>query len=66
MNEPILPDVTVQLTGEDGNVFRIMGAITQAMSKAGHGDKINQFREEVMSGDYNNALRVCMKWVNVK
>jgi hypothetical protein len=28
----------------------------------GMGDKIEEFDKEVVSGDYNNLLRVCIDW----
>ncbi len=60
------PDIGVQLTGEDGNAFAIMGAVTKALSRAGvERDEIDQFRSEAMSGDYDHLLQTCMKWVDV-
>jgi hypothetical protein len=60
-------DVDVQLTGEDGNAFAIMGAVTRGLRKAGatH-EEIAQYTSEATSGDYNNLLRVSMEWVNVQ
>jgi ribosomal protein S9 len=60
-------DVDVQLTGEDGNAFAIMGAVTRALRQAGAPrEEIAQYTTEAMSGDYNNLLRVSMEWVNVE
>jgi len=60
-------DVDVQLTGEDGNAFAIMGAVTRGLRQAGatH-EEIAQYTAEAMSGDYNKLLRVSMEWVNVQ
>lgn len=61
------PDVTVQLTGEDGNAFFIIGRIRQALRR--HGvpqEEIEAFCEEAMSGDYNHVLNTAMRWVEVK
>jgi hypothetical protein len=60
------PQVTVQLTGKDGNAFAIMGAVQAAMRKAGI-DKtdIDTYMNDAMSGDYDNLLRVSMDTVNV-
>lgn len=63
---PILPDVTVELVGSDGNAMAIMGKVRAAMKKAGHGDRVEKFLEEAMSGDYDNVLQTCMNWVNVE
>ena len=58
------PHVTVQLTGEDGNAFAILGRVCKALRRAGVGDDaIKQFQKEAMSGDYDDLLRTCMRWV---
>ena len=60
-------DVDVQLTGGDGNAFVIMGKVSKALKRAGvSGEEIAKYREESMSGDYDNLLRVAMEWVNVE
>lgn len=67
MTDVKYPEVTVQLTGEDGNAFAIMGAVKTALRRADvPADEIKQYVEESMSGDYNNLLRVAMAWVNVE
>jgi hypothetical protein len=59
--------VTVKLTGNDGNAFAIMGAVSKALRKAGAtAEEVEQYMNESMSGDYNNLLRTAMKWVNVE
>lgn len=60
------PHITVALTEIDGNIFCIIGAVSKALRKADVSpDEISEFRADAMSGDYNNALRACMRWVNV-
>lgn len=60
------PDVQVQLVGEDGNAFAIMGAVSKALRRAGvPKEEIDQYRAESMSGDYDNLLSVAMQWVDV-
>lgn len=59
------PDVEVQLTGCDGNAFSVMGAVTNALRRAGHRDVVDEFRREAVSGDYDHLLQTCMRWVNV-
>ena len=67
MDTPILPEVTVQLTGEDGNAFAILGAVLKAMRRARVAQEIQDaFKKEAMSGDYDNLLQTCMKYVNVE
>ena len=64
-NDVKFPDVHVKLTGTDGNAFAIIGAVTTALRKAGHGDQTSAFTAEATSGDYDNVLVTCMKWVDV-
>lgn len=60
-------DIKVQLTGNDGNAFAIMGAVKKALSRAGATkEEQEQYVRESMSGDYDNLLRVAMEWVEVK
>ena len=42
----------------DGNAF----AVTRALKKAGQGDKVAEYREKAMSGDYNHLLAVSMEY----
>ena len=61
------PNITVQLTGQDGNAYAVLGAVSAALKKAG----VNQverakFMEEATAGDYNHLLTVCMQWVDVR
>lgn len=63
---PKYPEVNVQLVGEDGNAFSILGRVTRAMSRAGIVDsEVDAFRAEATSGDYDNLLRTVLAWVNV-
>ncbi len=42
--EPKFPDVVVQLSGEDGNAFSILGRVQKAMHRANVDETaINQF-----------------------
>jgi len=59
------PNIVVDLIGEDGNAFAIMGRVTRAMRNAGlPSEEVEQFRKEAMSGDYDNLLRTVMLWVS--
>ncbi len=60
------PDVHVQLTGQDGNIFYIMGRVRGALKRAGVSeDVISEFVTELTSSDsYDAALGVVMKWVS--
>lgn len=60
------PNVEVQLTGEDGNAFAVMGAVSKALRQAGVSqEEIDQYRKESMSGDYDHLLQAAMRWVAV-
>lgn len=60
-------DVTVQLTGADGNAFAILGRVQAALRRAGVGDDaIRDFRAEATSGDYDHLLQTAIRWVNVE
>jgi hypothetical protein len=60
------PEIEVQLTGQDGNAYAIMGAVSRELRKAGVSQKeINEYTNESMSGDYNHLLRTAMSWVSV-
>jgi len=65
MNTPKLPDVHVQLTGQDGNAFAILGRVAVAMRRAGYGAQVNTFMNEAMAGDYDHLLRTVTAWVEV-
>lgn len=60
------PEIEVQLSGQDGNAFAVMGAVSNALRKGGVSkDEINEYTTQSMSGDYENLLRTAMKWVSV-
>ena len=57
---------TVKLIGEDGNAFAIMGTVAKALKKAGFSQEhIAKYYEESSSGDYDNLIRVAMKYAHV-
>ena len=61
---PKYPDIEVQLSGNDGNAFAIMGAVKKALKRANvSADEIAEYTKQSMSGDYDNLLRVAMAWV---
>lgn len=64
MSDPMYPDVEVQLSGEDGNAFYIIGRVTRALRRAGvPREKIDVFVAEATSGDYDHVLQTTMRWV---
>ena len=62
------PDVTptVKLSGQDGNAYSIMGRVSEALRSNG-ADKeyIQKYFQESTAGNYDNLLRVAMRYVNV-
>jgi len=59
-------DVAVQLSGNDGNAFAIMGAVKSALKKSGaSASELSEYVSASMSGDYDNLLRTAMEWVEV-
>lgn len=59
-------NVTVQLSGQDGNAFAVMAKVSDALRKGGvPNEEVETYISESMSGDYDNLLRTAMKWVNV-
>ncbi len=64
--EPKYPQVKVQLVGQDGNAFAILGAVRRAMKRAGlTAAQIEEFQAEATSGDYDHLLQTAMKYVEV-
>ena len=64
--KPKYPNITVQLTGNDGNAFAIMGAVRKALKREKvSADEIAEYTKQSTSGDYDNLLRVAMSWVTV-
>lgn len=60
------PDIDVQLSGQDGNAFAIIGNVTAALRRAGVSkEERDAFQAEATSGDYDNVIQTAMRWVNV-
>jgi hypothetical protein len=58
------PQIKVQLVGEDGNCFMVLGRVARAMRAAKVPPyQIKEFMAEATSGDYDNLLGTCMRWV---
>lgn len=66
MSEPRYPKIKVQLAGKDGNAFAIIGRVQRALRKGNVPEtEVRQFLDEATSGDYNNVLETCTRWVDV-
>jgi Domain of unknown function (DUF4314) len=63
--QPRYPEVQVQLSGEDGNAFAILGRTAAALRAAGvPSEEIDAFFAEATSGDYDHLLHTTMAWVD--
>ena len=67
MTEIKYPEITVELSGQDGNAFMILGLSKRAMQRA-HlpQEEIDKFMKEATSGDYNHLLATVMAWFDVE
>jgi hypothetical protein len=61
------PNVHVNLVGEDGNAFAILGRVMKAMRRADVDPaEIKAFQQEATGGDYDRLLQTCMRWVDCR
>ena len=60
-------NITVQLTGTDGNIFCVIAKVREALRRNGHSDLIKEFTDYVTgSNSYEEALCRVMEYVIVK
>jgi len=65
--DPKYKNITVQLTGQDGNAFAIMAKVSKALRSNDVAEsEVEQYLAESMEGDYDSLLRTAMSWVNVE
>ena len=58
---------SVDLAGKDGNAFAIVGRCVSVARKNGWStDQVAEFREKALADDYDNLLRVCMEYFDVR
>ena len=56
----------VQLTGEDGNAFAILGRVRTALKRAGADQEyVEKYMNEATTSDYDHLLRTTMTYVEV-
>ena len=61
------PDVTVQLSGRDGNAFAIIGAVQNAIAKVHGSEAAREYAQEAMeSPSYDALLQHAMRTVVVQ
>lgn len=60
-------EITVRLTGENGNAFNILAICLQAMRRAGLSqEERDTFQAEATSGNYDHLLATCIEWFEVE
>lgn len=63
---PRFPEVKVELVGQDGNAFLILGRVMKALKRGGATpEEVREYLDEAKSGDYNHLLATTMDWVEV-
>ena len=65
LNRPKKPKM--QLIGQDGNIFAIMGRASRLLKSSGQGEKAKEMRDRVMSCDsYSEALNIVSEYVETE
>jgi len=68
------PEIEVEISGQNGNAFVIIGLVKKALEKGlaernMHPREIqaecDKFYVEATSGNYNKLLQTCIKWVTI-
>ena len=67
MSETKYPDITVNIIGQNGNAFYILGICKRAMERAKLPQtEIDSFMSEAMSGGYDHFLATVLAWFAVE
>lgn len=69
------PECTVELTGMNGNAVLVFRKVRKELirhlvdvkgwDRQDAESEGNAFQEEAISGDYDNVIATCLRWVNV-
>lgn len=60
------PPITVQATGEDGNIFSIMGRTARALKRDGQYEQATEMTARVAKANsYDEALQIIMEYVDL-
>ena len=61
------PDIEVQLSGEDGNAFSIIGRVSKAIRRAEGNEEADKFSHEAMTThSYDELLQLVMRTVETR
>jgi hypothetical protein len=56
-----------KLCGTDGNVFSVIGKVSQTLKRAGLLDKAKEFQTKaIQSSSYDEVLQLCFDYVEVE
>lgn len=59
-------DIEVQVLGEDGNVFAIIGRVRKALWRAGENELAKEYTEKAMAAEsYDKVLQLTIEYVEV-
>jgi hypothetical protein len=63
---PKHPEITVELSGHDGNAFAVLGRCRLAAEAADLSQQeIDAFMAEATAGDYDHLLHTAMRWFDI-
>lgn len=58
---------TVILSGQDGNVFNMIGIVAKALNRVGGKSLSDEFKMKALSKDsYDEVLQLCFEYVEVE
>lgn len=58
---------TCKLTGTDGNVFAIIGAVSRSLKRANLYDRAREFVAKAMAANsYDSVLQLCFEYVEIE
>jgi hypothetical protein len=61
------PEIVVDLVGQDGNAFFVLGKVQRELRRAKVSKEEQEFfMDEATSGDYNHLLQTVIAWVTVQ
>jgi hypothetical protein len=67
MTAPRYPDITVKLTGHEGNALYVLGTVARALRDSGvPRGEVMAFQQEACHGDSAHLLRTVREWVTVE
>ena len=56
-----------KLMGTDGNVFAVIGRVREVLRRASQAERASEFAQRAFrAGSYDEVLRLCMEYVEVR